>query len=66
MVLLAITQVPGSGAAREPDFADGMQAASVAWELAQLPESAHCTASTPAAVSIPDVSGADDAGRCSV
>lgn len=45
MVVLAMTQVPGKGAAREPDFADRVQAAVMACMLVQLPESEHCMAS---------------------
>ena len=64
--LLAMTQAPGSGAAREPDFADGVQDAVIACMLVQLPESWHGTESRPEPAWNPAMSGTEDAGRCSV
>jgi hypothetical protein len=61
----AMIPVPGSGAAREPDFADGVQAAVMGCMLAQLPESEHCTVREPAS-SIPAMSEAENGlGACS-
>ena len=48
MVFRTMIPVPGSGAAREPVFADGVQAAVMDCLLVQLPESVHCTVRAPA------------------
>ena len=44
VVVLTVTPGPGNGAARDPDFADGVQAAVMACIMVQLSESEHCTA----------------------
>ena len=57
--------VPGSGAAREPVFADGVHAADMDCMLVQLSESVHGTVRAPASSCAAGISGAEDApDRC--
>ena len=58
--------VPGSGAARDPVFADGVQAAVMDRMLVQLSESVHCTVRAPASSCAAGMPGAEDGpGGCS-
>ena len=62
----AMIPVPGSGAAREPFFAEGVQAAVVDCVLLQWFESVHSTVRAPAWSCAAGISGAEDgAGGCS-
>ena len=66
MVFRAMIPVPGSGAARDPVFADGVQAAVMDCMLVQLPESVHGTVRAPASSCAACTSGAENCpDRCS-
>lgn len=66
MVFRVMIPVPGSGAAREPVFAEGVQAAVMDCMLVQWFESVHCTVRAPASFCAACTSGAEDGpDRCS-
>lgn len=66
LVIRAMIPVPGSGASRDPVFADRVQSAVMACMLVQPSGPVHCTLRVPASSSAPDIPGAeDDPGMCS-